>query len=414
MTTSTLAEPTLAEPIASAPTATTGINRSTLFAIVLGHLTVDMQTGSLAVLLPVLLKVFSLDYTGAAAIMSFNNIVIAVAQPLFGILGDRKQMRWLVYAGCLLTGVGMVAVMFLPSYWLIVAAVVLSGLGSAMFHPEALSVVRAISGQKAATASSFFFFGGNLGFAAGPLLVAWLMHGWGTHAAIWMMVPTVVALGFLVANAGVIRKPAVARSAVHVQQGAQRRSKNLGLILLLLTLITVQTIVLSGLKTFIPLYYEEFGQLSADWIALMLTVISLTGAVGTLFGGIAAERIGRKMVIILASLFVLGTLFAVFRSDGWLQLLMLALTGFFLSMPWPLSVVMVQEAMPNNVGLASGLTLGLAYGASGLGIAALGRVGDLFGLQTTMNVVMWLPIAALAISLLVPERVAQSDDRVAG
>ena len=240
------------------------------------------------------------------------------------------------------------------------------------------------------------------------------MHGWGTHAAIWMMVPTVVALGFLVANAGVIRKPAVARSAVHVQSGAPRRSQNLGLILLLLTLITVQTIVLSGLKTFIPLYYEEFGQLSADWIALMLTIISLTGAVGTLFGGIAAERIGRKMVIILASLFVLGTLFAVFRSDGWLQLLMLALTGFFLSMPWPLSVVMVQEAMPNNVGLASGLTLGLAYGASGLGIAALGRVGDLFGLQTTMNVVMWLPIGALAISLLVPERVARPDNRVAG
>jgi len=413
MTTSTLAEPTASEPLVTAPTATTGINRSTLFAIVLGHLTVDMQTGSLAVLLPVLLKVFSLDYTGAAAIMSFNNIVIAIAQPLFGILGDRKQMRWLVYAGCLLTGVGMVAVMFLPSYWLIVAAVVLSGLGSAMFHPEALSVVRAISGQKAATASSFFFFGGNLGFAAGPLLVAWLMHGWGTHAAIWMMVPTVVALGFLAANGGVIRKPTVARSAVHVPHGIQRRHQNLGLILLLLMLITVQTIVLSGLKTFIPLYYEEFGQLSADWIALMLTVISLTGAVGTLFGGIAAERIGRKMVIILASLFVLGTLFAVFRSDGWLQLLMLALTGFFLSMPWPLSVVMVQEAMPNNVGLASGLTLGLAYGASGLGIAALGRVGDLFGLQTTMNIVMWLPIAALAISLLVPERVAQ-DDRVAG
>ena len=76
MTTSTLAEPTLSETIASAPAATTGINRSTLFAIVLGHLTVDMQTGSLAVLLPVLLKVFSLDYTGAAAIMSFNNIVI--------------------------------------------------------------------------------------------------------------------------------------------------------------------------------------------------------------------------------------------------------------------------------------------------------------------------------------------------
>ena len=78
-----------------------------------------------------------------------------------------------------------------------------------MFHPEAMSVVRAISGQKSATASSFFFFGGNLGFAIGPLLVAWLTHDWGTHAAIWMMIPTLVAFCFLVANTGVISKPAI-------------------------------------------------------------------------------------------------------------------------------------------------------------------------------------------------------------
>ncbi len=404
MTTSALPESIRSGPLAPAAP-TSEIKRATLFAIILGHLTVDMQTGSLAVLLPLLLKTFSLDYTGAAAIMSFNNIVIALAQPLLGILGDRKQMRWLIYAGCLLTGVGMVAVMFLPSYWLIVAAVVLSGLGSAMFHPEALSVLRAVSGQKTTTASSFFFFGGNIGFAIGPLLVAWLTHSWGTHAAIWMMIPTLVALGFLAANAGVIGKSAVVRTASHGQQGTQQRQQNLWLIILLLALITVQTIILSGLKTFIPLYYAKFGQLPADWIALMITTIALSGAAGTLFGGVAAERIGRKMVIMIASLLVMGTLFAVFHSNGWLQLFMLALTGFFLSMPWPLSVVMVQEAMPNNVGLASGLTLGLAYGASGLGIAALGRVGDLYGLQTTMNIVMWLPLAALAISFLVPARV---------
>lgn len=401
MTTSTLAKP------ATTSTAVPGIKSNALLAIVLGHLSVDMQTGSLAVLLPLLLKMFALDYTGAAAIMSFNNIVIAISQPLFGILGDRTQMRWLVYVGCLLTGSGMVAVMFLPSYWLIVAAVVVSGLGSAMFHPEALSVVRAISGHKSATASSVFFFGGNLGFAVGPLLAAWLTHNWGVHAVIWMLIPTLVAMSFLTANTKVIQHSNFAQALSTAHASTWRKNQNLGLILLLLALITVQTIVLSGLKTFIPLYYSQFGQLSADWIALMLTTVSLTGAVGTLVGGVAAERLGRKTVIILASLLVVGTLFAVFRTDGWLQLLLLALTGFFLSMPWPLSVVMVQEAMPNHVGLASGLTLGLAYGASGLGIAALGRVGDLYGLSTTMNIVMWLPLAALLISCLVPERVKQ-------
>jgi FSR family fosmidomycin resistance protein-like MFS transporter len=317
-------------------------------------------------------------------------------------------MRWLLYVGCLLTGVGMVAVMFLPSYWLIVGAVVISGLGSAMFHPEALSVVRAVSGQKGATASSYFFFGGNLGFAFGPLLVAWLTQGWGTHAAIWMLIPTLIALAFMVAHTGVIRQPGLVVSGAVHQLGTHARGQRLGLVLLLLGLIIMETVVLSGLKTFIPLYYAEFGGLSADWIALMLTTIALTGAAGTLVGGIAAERFGRRLVIILASLFVVGTLLAAFRSEGWLQLLLLALTGFLLSMPWPLLVVMVQEAMPNNVGLASGLTLGLAYGASGLGIAALGRVGDLFGLPTTMTIIIWLPLVALGLSLLVPARVAQT------
>ena len=104
-------------------------------------------------------NLFGIGFTGVAlgTARAMMDIVIALAQPLLGILGDRKQMRWLVYVGCLLTGVGMVAVMFLPSYWLIVAAVMLSGLGSAMFHPEALSVVRAVSGQKSASASSVFF-----------------------------------------------------------------------------------------------------------------------------------------------------------------------------------------------------------------------------------------------------------------
>ena len=74
MTTSTLATATTVADTIATPAATSAIKRSTLVAVVLGHLSVDMQTGSLAVLLPLLLKAFALDYTGAAAIMSFKNL----------------------------------------------------------------------------------------------------------------------------------------------------------------------------------------------------------------------------------------------------------------------------------------------------------------------------------------------------
>ena len=162
--------------------------------------------------------------------------------------------------------------------------------------------------------------------------------------------------------------------------------------------------MLTGLKTFIPLYYEKFSELTPNRIALMVTVISLTGALGTLIGGVLAERIGRRNVILLASTLVMAALFLFWQSEGLVQLVALAFVGTFLSMPWPICVVMVQEAMPNNVGLASGLTLGLAYGVSGLAVAALGRMADGFGLPATMQLVMWVPLVAIPLCFFVPER----------
>ena len=75
------------------------INRLGLFSISAAHTSVDMQTGSLAVLLPLLLAQFNLSYGLATLIVSMNNLIIAIAQPLFGILGEaanstRQNPRW--------------------------------------------------------------------------------------------------------------------------------------------------------------------------------------------------------------------------------------------------------------------------------------------------------------------------------
>jgi FSR family fosmidomycin resistance protein-like MFS transporter len=82
----------------------------------------------------------------------------------------------------------------------------------------------------------------------------------------------------------------------------------------------------------------------------------------------------------------------------------LAVAGAALSVPWTLSVIMVQDALPQHVGLASGLTLGTAYGATGVGVAGLGQLADLIGLEPTLGLVTALPAAVLLMGLFVPER----------
>ncbi len=392
------------QPVAAA--ATTKDSTLVQGAIFLSHLSVDMQTGSLAVLLPLLLAAFQLDYTGAAAIVSINSIVIAISQPLFGILGDRKQMRWLVYSGCLLCGAAMSLVMFMPAYWLVIMAVIFSGLGSAMFHPEALAVVRAHSGAKAASSASYFFFFGNLGFAFGPMLASWLTNSLGNHAAVWMIAPTLVGMVLLTIMWRPIAQPMLHAAKSTTQRMLRSSPRQIALLVtLLLTLIAVRSLVHSGLQTFIPLYFHETTELSDANIALMVSTLVFMGVFGTLLSGPISERIGRRAVMVGSIAIVIVALYGFMNTTGWLQLGLLALTGTFATAAWPISVVMVQEAMPNNVGLASGLTLGLAYGAGGLGVAGLGRLADAYGLQTTMTVISLLPILALVMSLFVPERI---------
>jgi FSR family fosmidomycin resistance protein-like MFS transporter len=378
------------------------IHRKSLAAITLSHVTVDMQTGALPILLPVLLSGFGLSYAGAAAIMTANQVVIAIAQPLFGLLGDRRSYKWLVWAGCLLTGVAMASVLWLPSYALVVLAVILSGLGSAAFHPEALSRVRAVSGSRAASATSVFFSGGNIGFAAGPILATVLLERLGKPGIFLMLLPTALGLALLASQWRVIARdlPRKVRAAGHQAPIA------LGLLAFLMSLITLRMIVTGGLQTFIPLYYGP--QLGHEPAALMVTVLLISGAVGTLSGGLIAERIGRRPTMIVTIVLALLCLWGFSYSDGWLRLVFLGLTGASLSSIWPLIVVMMQEALPGNVGLASGLSLGTSYGATGLGVAALGVFADHFGLAPTMTLITLLPLAILALSLFLPEKVARA------
>jgi FSR family fosmidomycin resistance protein-like MFS transporter len=367
-----------------------------------------MQTSSLAVWLPPLLATFHLTYASAAGIISANNIVIAIAQPLFGILGDYRRARWLVPMGCALCGLAMASVLVMPSYGWVLFAVILSGLGSAAFHPEALSSTRAISGDKIATGSSLFFFGGNIGFALGPLAAAFLLERAGSWGAVWMLLPIGLGLMALWSQYRLYQTATVAEivggTPFADRAAARARRKTLGAVLFLIAFIAIRLAVSGGLTTFIPLYFSEHSSLTQPEIAGLLTVSSIAGTVGTLFSGPMADRVGRRVVIGVSMGLSLVTLYLFLHTTGPLQIVALAVSSAALSIPWTLSVIMMQEALPNNVGLASGLSLGTAYGAMGLAVAGLGAFADRFGLPRAMQLVTWLPVVVLGMGLFVPER----------
>lgn len=77
-------------------------------------------------------------------------------------------------------------------------------------------------------------------------------------------------------------------------------------------------------------------------------------------------------------------------------------SGFFIIGSFATTIVLAQTMLPDNVGMAAGLTIGFSVGMGGFGVTILGFIADNFGLPLVMQIVTWLPVAAAIIALKIP------------
>jgi len=91
--------------------------------------------------------------------------------------------------------------------------------------------------------------------------------------------------------------------------------------------------------------------------------------------------------------------------SGPIQWCFLALAGVMLLASFSVTVVLAQDLLPQHLGLASGLTLGLAFGAGGVGVGLSGLLADALGLHTSVWILVALPgLAGLLALTLAPTR----------
>jgi FSR family fosmidomycin resistance protein-like MFS transporter len=66
-----------------------------------------------------------------------------------------------------------------------------------------------------------------------------------------------------------------------------------------------------------------------------------------------------------------------------------------------ITIVMAQQLLPGNLGIASGLMVGFAIGAGGLGVTLLGVIADRFGVETALKSILLLPVLGMGFSLFI-------------
>jgi FSR family fosmidomycin resistance protein-like MFS transporter len=85
-------------------------------------------------------------------------------------------------------------------------------------------------------------------------------------------------------------------------------------------------------------------------------------------------------------------------------MLFAAIAGAATIATFAVTIVMGQEFLPGRIGVASGVTIGLSVGMGGVAAPLLGILADTDGLRSVFELVIVFPLAALALSLLLPVR----------
>jgi MFS transporter, FSR family, fosmidomycin resistance protein len=372
------------------------------------HLCDDINQGVVPAMLPFFIAAYHLTYAAAAGLVLAQTLSSSVVQPLFGLLADRRPSPWLIPIGMSFAGLGVAVSGLAPTYGWIFAAIAISGLGISAFHPEAARRVRYLSGSHQATTMSLFTVGGMAGFALGPLLITPTLMALGTRGAVVLAIPVLIMA--LVVTSNLHRLVAADPSA---RLGLKGRviidgDERWGDFVRLTVVVVLRSIAFFGLNTFLPLYWTANLRGTKAGGGMALTALAASVAVGTLIGGRLADRYGRKAVI-AASLGAFVPLLLIFlNSRIVVAAIMLAPIGIAVAAANSVTVVMGQDYLPNRVGLAAGVTLGLSMTIGGMLTPVLGTIADHYGLSTAMFLVALVPLLAFAMSLTLHETAGET------
>lgn len=352
------------------------------------------------VLLPLLAQTFGLSLAQVGLIRSAHRAAMATFQIPAGLVAERFGERNLLALGTLIAGLAFVTLGFVPGFWAILAALFCAGLGSAVQHPLASTIIsHAYPGDGRRAALGTYNFFGDVGkFAFGGVVSLLLVAGISWQAPVvgfgLLGIVTAAAIYLFVANTRDARpttgqiKPAVKAAGWGIRNPQGFAA------LCLIEILDSST--RTGFLTFIAFVLIAKG-LPEGWAVLSVPLVLVGGMAGKLACGFLAERFGIVRMIVITELATGCGILATLALPGAASFLLLPLVGVVLNGTSSVLYGTIGDFVePDRLPRAFGMfyTLGSICGiAAPLGY---GLLGDLYGVETSMAII------GVAIFLTVP------------
>ena len=347
---------------------TPGARRRLLGPVLLAVFTVMMGLGIIAPLIPGYARTLGANGFLLGAIFSVFSVSRTALTPITGILSDRWGRKYFMLSGLASYCIVSIAYIQVESVPGLLIVRVLHGMAAGLVIPAANAYVGDLAPKKKeGTYMGFFLVSFLSGFAIGPALGGFFYDRFGmSWCFLTLGILALCSLFFtllLVPNLKVTPLADRGKSG----QGYFRLLKSKRVVALLVFTL-VSAVGRGSIVCFLPLLAMEKLGMSASLLGVVITTNLLLAALLQLPFGILADRINRKVILLVGTL-LSGAMFAVMPfARGFLSMLLInILMGVGVSLFFPASQAL---AVSLARGGGMGAMLSFLQTATGVGFAA--------------------------------------------
>ncbi|WP_324023143.1 MFS transporter [Aeromonas caviae] len=357
-----------------------------LFALTLSAFAIGTTEFVIVGLIPTIAEQLNVSLPSAGLLVSLYALGVAIGAPVLTALTGKLPRKWLLVGLMALFTVGNLLAWQAPGYESLIVARILTGLAHGVFFSVGSTIATGlVAKEKAASAIAIMFSGLTVALVTGVPLGTWIgqVFGWRETFLVVSLLGLVAMVGSMLLVPGNLPKGAT--SSVREQLSVLTRKP--------LLLVYAKTALGYGgaftAFTFLAPILQQVSGFSAGAVSLILLVYGVSVAVGNIWGGKLADRMGPlpALKLLFAGLAVVLLVLTFTAPHPVLAVLTVLVWGAFAFGNVPgLQVLVVKQAerhTPNAVDVASGLNIAAFNVGIALGSVVGGFVVEHLGLMHT-------------------------------
>lgn len=374
-----------------------------LIAVSIGHFFNDFYMNLIPPILFLFVQAMGLSLAQQAFIAFVITSSGSFAQPVIGYFVDKRGKPYLIIISLVWIAFWMSISGIISNYYLLVIALGLGALASALFHPLGSAMAVSLGKKSRGKSLSIFMTIGGFAASVSPMVAIPIVKSYGLSVLVLFMIPGILVAFFL--YYAQVQKVEMIQPQDKDEKTSDKFNFHSAKWISLLIFISTNKVLVRGFLITFGAQIMLSKQISVGVAGVILSIYLLANSLGTIIGGFLDDLIGSKRVMVIFNVFVLICMVLIVFLPSIYMAIGFILMGFALSGSSTANIVMTHRLMPKNVNVATGLIMGFSGGLGGFLMLLFGKIADIQGLlSSTSYLLIPLVFVVLATFILPNEK----------